>query len=70
MTEVSDLLDTPALARKLGIQANTLEKWRVRGEGPAFVRIGRRIAYLPRDVEAWLASCRTHSTSERGGQRG
>jgi predicted DNA-binding transcriptional regulator AlpA len=63
MPEVADLIDTPALAKKLGIQANTLEKWRVRGEGPTYVKIGRRIAYHPTDVEAWLVTCRTNSTS-------
>lgn len=64
MPEIAELLDTPALAKKLGIQANTLEKWRVRGEGPVYTRVGRRIAYHPADVDAWLASRRAQSTSE------
>lgn len=64
MSELATLLDTPALAAKLGIQANTLEKWRVRGEGPSYVRIGRRIAYHPRDVETWLQGRRAQSTSD------
>lgn len=64
MSEITALLDTPTLAAKLGVQANTLEKWRVRGEGPAYVRIGRRIAYLPQDVEGWLQQRRAQSTSE------
>jgi predicted DNA-binding transcriptional regulator AlpA len=64
MSRIADLLDTPALAKKLGIQTNTLEKWRVRGEGPPHVRLGRRIAYLPSDVERWLETRRASSTSE------
>lgn len=68
MSEVADLLDTPALAKKLGVQANTLEKWRVRGEGPTYVKIGRRIAYHPQDVEEWLTSRRATSTSQAGSQ--
>ncbi len=65
MTDLSELLDTSSLARKLGVQTNTLEKWRVRGEGPVYVRIGRRIGYDPRDVDAWLATRRSQSTSDR-----
>ena len=64
MLEVADLLDTPSLAKKLGVQANTLEKWRVRGEGPPYVKIGRRIAYNPTDVHKWLEARTAHSTSE------
>lgn len=63
MAELADLLDTPTLAKKLGLRANTLEKWRVQGGGPAYVRIGRKIAYRPQDVESWLESRRTFSTS-------
>lgn len=63
MTLFDDLLDTQTLARKLGVRTNTLEKWRVRGDGPSYLRLGRRIAYDIRDVEAWLNTRRAASTS-------
>lgn len=53
---MTHLLHTEAVARLLGLSASTLRKMRSRGEGPAFVRIGRRsIRYRPADVEAYVA---------------
>ncbi len=39
----------------------TLERWRLTGEGPPFVRLGRRIAYRAEDVDSWLAG-RTYAS--------
>ena len=37
---------SPAKAgRILGVCENTLQRWRARSEGPAFVRLGGRIRY-------------------------
>ena len=33
----------------------TLETWRRNGNGPPFIRIGRRVVYRRSDIEAWLA---------------
>ncbi|HEY0200830.1 MAG TPA: DNA-binding protein [Burkholderiaceae bacterium] len=36
------------------VAPRTLQRWRVTGEGPRFVRLGvRRIAYRLSDAEAW-----------------
>jgi hypothetical protein len=34
----------------------TLAKWRVAGDGPKFVRVGRTPLYRGSDITAWLAS--------------
>ena len=47
------LLDEGALARRLHRGPPTLKRWRVRGEGPVFIRIGRLIRYSTIDVESW-----------------
>lgn len=39
-----------------GITSTTAETWRKRGEGPGFVRAGRRVLYPAAAVAAWLAS--------------
>jgi hypothetical protein len=52
------------LAEQLGITEGTLAKWRLYGTGPNFIRVGRRIAYDPADVTAWLDARRVNSTSE------
>ena len=57
-------LRTPAAAEYLGYAESTLEKRRVTGDGPPFIQLGRVIVYDTRDLDAWLASRRRHSTSE------
>jgi excisionase family DNA binding protein len=42
------------VAELLGLQRNTLEKWRVRGEGPPFAKFGGRVRYRRSDVLAWI----------------
>jgi hypothetical protein len=42
-----------------------LAKWRLTGEGPPYIKLGRRVLYDLADVEAWIAAHRRRSTSER-----
>lgn len=44
--------DDPALAQ-IG-SYSTLAQWRSQGKGPAFVRLGKRVAYTGRALNAWL----------------
>ena len=34
----------------------TLAHWRSQGRGPAYVKIGSRVAYRGRDLNAWIES--------------
>lgn len=52
------------LAQLLSVSERTLERWRVEGTGPSFVKAGRRVLYRREDVEKWLAESARHSTSE------
>lgn len=63
-------LRTPAAGKYLGYADSTLEKKRVTGDGPPFIRLGRTIVYDTRDLDAWLASRRATSTSDRTGGEG
>ena len=47
-----------------GLSVSTLNKLRIYGEGPAYLKLGRRVAYDVGDLNSWLASKRRHSTSE------
>lgn len=58
-------LDTKALAGRTGLSASYWNQTRLRGDGPEFLKIGRRVLYRWADVEAWLAERRRQSTSER-----
>jgi predicted site-specific integrase-resolvase len=43
------------LARRWTISHRTLERWRWTGQGPAYMKIGGRVAYRLEDVEAYEA---------------
>jgi len=58
-------LRTPAAADYLGYSESTLEKKRLTGDGPPFIRLGRSIVYDTRDLDTWLAGRRATSTSDR-----
>lgn len=42
----------------LGITQRTLQDWRLNRRGPAFIRLGRRIAYDRADLERFLTDNR------------
>jgi predicted DNA-binding transcriptional regulator AlpA len=48
-----------------GLSKSTLDKLRVFGGGPPYLKIGRRVVYDPADLVQWLASHRRESTSAR-----
>jgi hypothetical protein len=63
-------LRSPAAAAFLGAATQTLERWRVEGCGPPFIKLSNKlVVYDPRDLVA-LAEARkvssTSSTSARG----
>ena len=62
------LLTQRQAAEMLALSERTLERIRVTGSGPKFVRCGRSIRYRLSDVEAWIASRVVGSTSEQTAQ--
>jgi hypothetical protein len=44
-----------ALAARWNISPRTLERWRWAGEGPLFIKLGGRVVYCLKDVEAFEA---------------
>jgi excisionase family DNA binding protein len=67
MTNVR-LLPQAELAHLLSISERTLERWRMEGVGPAYIKAGRRVLYRRQDVECWLDDASRRSTSEIGTQ--
>ena len=49
-----------------GLAKSTLEKLRVTGAGPPFIKPGRTVLYDILDLDAWLATKRRQSTSDTG----
>jgi hypothetical protein len=58
-------LQTVDAAARLGFAASTLEKMRVRGGGPPYLRLSpRRVVYDVEKLDAWARSREFNSTSE------
>lgn len=62
-----ELLDNEQTAALLGIKPNTLEIWRCKGRGPAFVKMGDTpqapVRYVRSVVTEWLSQRSFASTS-------
>ncbi|HAS89510.1 MAG TPA: DNA-binding protein [Desulfovibrio sp.] len=52
------LLSTKEAAEKLGLSPGTLEVWRCLGKGPRYIKIGRRVGYDLKDLDAYVESCK------------
>jgi predicted DNA-binding transcriptional regulator AlpA len=63
-------LPVTAAAQRTGLSVSTLNKLRVFGGGPVFLKLGRRVAYDIADLDAWIASKRRSSTSDDGSRLG
>jgi len=61
---MNPILTAPDAANILRVHLRTLERWRQTGEGPRYVKMGRRVGYRRSDLEDWLEANVTTSTSE------
>lgn len=52
-------------AEFLGIPAHTLENWVGRHMGPPYYKVGKRVWYDQRDLDAWVQTCRRDPQAER-----
>ncbi len=62
----TDYLTTRMAAAHLGLSTRTLDRYRVSGDGPVFLRFGGRVRYLREDLDAWARTRRRKSTSDDG----
>lgn len=56
------LLDESTVANQLACGVKTLQAWRCRGGGPAFVKVGSLVRYKPEDVDSYIESRRVSNT--------
>jgi len=66
MDNLQDVMTTTESANYLRLQKNTLEVWRLKGIGPKFLKLGRRVLYRRRDLETFMAERERSSTSDNG----
>ncbi len=58
------LLTTQQAAWLLHVSRKTLERMRVEGRGPRFVKVGRAVRYRQSDLFTYITTNTHHSTSE------
>lgn len=64
MDTLQELSTTEEAARFLRLQKQTLEQWRLRGTGPTFLKLGRRVVYRREALEKFMAERERRSTSD------
>jgi predicted DNA-binding transcriptional regulator AlpA len=61
------VLRTPGASEYTGLAVSTLEKMRLTGDGPEFIRLSARaVGYEIEALDRWLGSRRCRSTSDTG----
>ena len=60
------LLTQGEAARLLRLSERTLERLRLQGGGPLYVKAGRAVRYRETDLEAWIAARVVSNTSQIG----
>jgi predicted DNA-binding transcriptional regulator AlpA len=58
-----DNLSVIQAARRLGVSASWLNKMRITGGGPPYLKLGRRVVYETADLDRWVATRRRRNTS-------
>jgi hypothetical protein len=62
LQDLDALLAEVHAADLLGLSTRTLQAWRSKRQGPAFVRAGRAIRYRRRDLISWVEANTVSST--------
>ena len=68
MTDECTLLNTEQAAKRFGLSPRTLERYRVTGEGPEYVKMGHAVRYSLSALRRWLKGRTRRSTSDDGGE--
>lgn len=56
-------LRTDLAAKYIGLSVSTINKLRLTGGGPTYIKLGRTVVYDIADLDAWLDAHRRKSTS-------
>ena len=61
---MSEYLNVAEAAKLANLGESTLNKLRLTGDGPSYIKLGRRVVYARDDIEGWMQSKRRRSTSD------
>lgn len=62
-TILDEYLSKSELAKQLGKQPRTLDRWHTERRGPKRTKIGRSVFYRRTDLTCWLAKCAEEATA-------
>lgn len=63
---MDEIILSEAQAAKLAMQKSaTLRKWRVRGRGPVYLKLGGKVRYRKVDIESWILASRVEPGSKK-----
>ncbi len=63
---MSSRVNTIQAADYIPCAKSTLDKLRVKGGGPRFIKLGKKVLYDVADLDAWLEEQKRGSTSDQG----
>lgn len=58
-------LNSAQAAKHLGLSKSTLDKMRMEGRGPRYLRVGSRCFYRPADLDAYLEAAVVETADSR-----
>lgn len=61
-----EILNTREAADYVRLGKPTMERFRISGEGPVFVKLGGAVRYRKSDLDSWIENRRVRSTSDGG----
>lgn len=61
---MQNILNEIEAAERLRVSAPTLRRWRHKGEGPLFLKIGGAVRYREEDLAIFINECSRQSTSK------
>lgn len=59
------LLTETQVSEKLQVSLACLRRWRLRGEGPQYVKVGPLVRYRPEHIDGWVAELPTAGNGRR-----
>jgi predicted DNA-binding transcriptional regulator AlpA len=62
---MNTLLTESQISEQLQVSLACLRRWRLRGEGPRYIKVGNLVRYRPEDIELWVAELPTGGAGHR-----
>lgn len=63
---MSVYLTTKELADHLGLSVPTVQRWRIEGNGPPFIKQGNVVRYDREEIEAWIEDHKIRHAAQWG----